>query len=616
MVIVDMTKTRTRISKRQRRLRRAATRRARRIADARRAELRKAEHAREARARAIANWERAEDTLPNRPEREPRVRFATDLQVATIPDGPKDPIAPPVVAPIGQPLRPESNSSDDDLNTSADPSQQARQMLRALIHNASCQVFEEMGDGAYDEDADPDFVPTDPDAVTADDDDDDDDDHDEVLHAPAQRLPRRIIPSRVTVGKRPRAPDASDDDGAHGSDSDADADADADSSDATRAAAEGYTCSSGTPPLPSRNARKKKRRRTALANDRRMDQVGGKRTACIPNDTMDDTNVTDGNNLSHGEMDTNAEGMTHGDKSDDMQDEPVSADGQMTESVMNGETVNGSPSENGADGEGKSAGALKPGKNGKRKAEKNGKNAKGSKSGILVKGSHGKIPKKGNAEEGGTENSPSRSPAKNAVKSHSKSPASNAATESASPGKNSGENLAKSPVKTALKSSARNSGKSSPGMATLPKSSPPKTNSSVGMENGVKSSPTSIGKPVQAKSGEVNGADGTKQTNKSSDGDRAPLDAGTEEDVDIDAMFAGLSKAKKARRVSNERGANVQDGDVNGTVSKDAAGTNTKRTQGPRFTEEGFRIMSYDDIKADQPNGLNGKCPFDCSCCF
>lgn len=35
-----------------------------------------------------------------------------------------------------------------------------------------------------------------------------------------------------------------------------------------------------------------------------------------------------------------------------------------------------------------------------------------------------------------------------------------------------------------------------------------------------------------------------------------------------------------------------------------------------RYTEEGFRIYSVEELKKDQPVNLKGECPFDCNCCF
>lgn len=35
-----------------------------------------------------------------------------------------------------------------------------------------------------------------------------------------------------------------------------------------------------------------------------------------------------------------------------------------------------------------------------------------------------------------------------------------------------------------------------------------------------------------------------------------------------------------------------------------------------RFTDDGLRIYTYEEIMRDQPPNLNGPCPFECSCCF
>jgi hypothetical protein len=45
------------------------------------------------------------------------------------------------------------------------------------------------------------------------------------------------------------------------------------------------------------------------------------------------------------------------------------------------------------------------------------------------------------------------------------------------------------------------------------------------------------------------------------------------------------------------------------------AASPVSRTRSAR-TEEGYRVFSLEELATDQPEGLNGPCPFDCNCCF
>lgn len=94
---------------------------------------------------------------------------------------------------------------------------------------------------------------------------------------------------------------------------------------------------------------------------------------------------------------------------------------------------------------------------------------------------------------------------------------------------------------------------------------------------------------------------------------RAPRDGDEEE---IDSLFGDLVKhraAKKARiawQAAKEQQA--------GGSPKPVKNGNTKKQRDfpARYTEDGLRIVTYDEMAADQPKGLKGACPFDCSCCF
>eukprot|EP00177_Eucheuma_denticulatum_P005416 GFKZ01009851.1.p1 GENE.GFKZ01009851.1~~GFKZ01009851.1.p1 ORF type:complete len:444 (-),score=83.91 GFKZ01009851.1:764-2095(-) len=104
----------------------------------------------------------------------------------------------------------------------------------------------------------------------------------------------------------------------------------------------------------------------------------------------------------------------------------------------------------------------------------------------------------------------------------------------------------------------------------------------------------------------ANGNNSTK-----SDGAAHPAE---EEEEEIDSMFDGLVKQKAARKAA--RAAKLEGGAGNAEDGEGGKVEGLKRDSGPRFTSDGLRIVTYAEIAADQPKGLNGPCPFDCSCCF
>lgn len=111
--------------------------------------------------------------------------------------------------------------------------------------------------------------------------------------------------------------------------------------------------------------------------------------------------------------------------------------------------------------------------------------------------------------------------------------------------------------------------------------------------------------------------------------DRPESGGNDNDDNDIDNLFATLVKVKAANKASKEAKAREDQNEKRRKNDDVGAGRRSpvkpkSRTSASaslksgarRYTEEGFRIMSMEEIASDQPPGLNGSCPFDCSCCF
>jgi Eukaryotic protein of unknown function (DUF1764) len=78
---------------------------------------------------------------------------------------------------------------------------------------------------------------------------------------------------------------------------------------------------------------------------------------------------------------------------------------------------------------------------------------------------------------------------------------------------------------------------------------------------------------------------------------------------DIESMFAGKRKRRETAPSDPAPGAA---GDEPALLWGKAV-----RGGRQRYTEDGLRILTEDDIKAENASSaLNGECPFDCSCCF
>lgn len=84
---------------------------------------------------------------------------------------------------------------------------------------------------------------------------------------------------------------------------------------------------------------------------------------------------------------------------------------------------------------------------------------------------------------------------------------------------------------------------------------------------------------------------------------------------ELEDLFSGLkkSKAKQREAVAAAKSVDASKQKVKNGVP---ASMLKKKLNGPRFTEEGLRVYTYDEIAEDQPSGLNGPCPFECSCCY
>mmetsp|Transcript_9323 Transcript_9323/g.28091 ORF Transcript_9323/g.28091 Transcript_9323/m.28091 type:complete len:205 (+) Transcript_9323:116-730(+) len=77
---------------------------------------------------------------------------------------------------------------------------------------------------------------------------------------------------------------------------------------------------------------------------------------------------------------------------------------------------------------------------------------------------------------------------------------------------------------------------------------------------------------------------------------------------EIDDLFSGRKKKRPEPR-------NLQDPSSSQQPPKLRRDTNNLDGE-IRYTEDGLRIYTYEELMRDQPEGLNGPCPFDCNCCF
>ena len=87
--------------------------------------------------------------------------------------------------------------------------------------------------------------------------------------------------------------------------------------------------------------------------------------------------------------------------------------------------------------------------------------------------------------------------------------------------------------------------------------------------------------------------------------DSAQTQEQSSDNDEMSDIFSGLKKPMRSSRRA----------DRNQIKSISSNGTRNPRGR-PKVTEEGWKVYSMDELKADQPENLNGPCPFDCSCCF
>ncbi|KAJ8901918.1 hypothetical protein NDN08_004122 [Rhodosorus marinus] len=94
----------------------------------------------------------------------------------------------------------------------------------------------------------------------------------------------------------------------------------------------------------------------------------------------------------------------------------------------------------------------------------------------------------------------------------------------------------------------------------------------------------------------------------SADKSEEKQDRASNKSEEIDDLFKG----KKKKKTSTEPGVNAG----SQSLKSSRGGRRPLDSEEMRYTEDGLRIYTYDDLKRDQPEGLNGPCPFDCNCCF
>lgn len=647
MVVVDMEPARTQITERSRRVRQAAKRRLRRAAIAHRDEIRKVESARRQRERAVAAWTKIEAAVPDdkADARATRVRFAPDLLVSTIPDEHKDDLPDAVTAPIGVALRPPqkdprdmcaSNTEYVEDVTLPDAVDVMGLPLPAFPLLATAKLLALITEVETDVDAeeDPDFTPDEEDAIA----------EGTASFADVPKTPevcvgrmqtrssigpqlRRLMPKRLSMSsttsreaaadasapragtKRPRPTGDEGSDSEDGEISILETSAPRDSLSSEDDDGDSPMCTPGD--ALSASARRRKRRKNF--------QDGA--SLCVA--TQPDAEMSDWldgapcTGATASSDDSTRNRSVSDDCSGPMRAELASADG-------NGATVRGDVGSSDLP----QAGAVT-------RSAANG-NLSTGKASAIVKASNDKSAatksvtakstgSKGSEEKSLTEKSPSiKSPKRKAAKS--KPPTANGIIDTTNlPGKvKSGAVMA-----NGHEEASRNSPVSaSPKRAKGRKSGTPVKREShheasatggASPEKSVRKKGNDMKAKGTGKSDHAQKANGTADhDNEDSDGSHA--DDGGDDDSDIDDLFANLVKKKAQSRKSVAKAAKTGiGGDRGQTVdSEDNATPNGgKGKKGRRhYTQEGFRIMSIDEMKADQPKGLNGECPFDCSCCF
>lgn len=92
--------------------------------------------------------------------------------------------------------------------------------------------------------------------------------------------------------------------------------------------------------------------------------------------------------------------------------------------------------------------------------------------------------------------------------------------------------------------------------------------------------------------------------------------AGDSDEEEIDNMFVDLVKHRAAKRAAQSF--KTADSERLNKVAHETENGRAKKVvnRPTRYTEDGLRIVTFEELAADQPKGLGGPCPFECSCCF
>ena len=151
--------------------------------------------------------------------------------------------------------------------------------------------------------------------------------------------------------------------------------------------------------------------------------------------------------------------------------------------------------------------------------------------------------------------------------------------------------------------------------------------------NNKKNNPSDVNKSIQKKRKKkknkssvppkedqsINGQTGEDKPSPSSSSSSSQSSS-EDANAELDSMFENMTKKRailKAEQAAKATKLEKQQSNEQRNKDKKSPNGKKKNAQGPsRYTNDGLRILSYDEIAADQPKGLNGNCPFDCSCCF
>jgi len=90
-------------------------------------------------------------------------------------------------------------------------------------------------------------------------------------------------------------------------------------------------------------------------------------------------------------------------------------------------------------------------------------------------------------------------------------------------------------------------------------------------------------------------------------------------DNEIEQLFQSIQKKPREEKLlRNKKKQRRPRAPPNAKTSMTTTTTTKKKatTSSIRYTEEGFRIYTPEQLKQDQPEYLRGECPFDCNCCF